>query len=115
LKKLISLCLTVIVFTLVCLGAIQHPPSFTNDHVKQSIAADNEFLVTDNVVLIEKSKPKHFPAIPDYFIFILLLCLIIQTKLKKHICSFIHLLKHYYLLFPIKYESRYLVQSPIHP
>jgi hypothetical protein len=114
LKKIINIFLAVIVFTLVCFSAIQHPSLFGNDDVKHSIAADNEFLVKDNILLIDKSNHKYFPVIP-VFIFVLLLCLIIQSKFKKFIYSFIPLLKHLYLLFPIKYESRFLVHLSIHP
>jgi hypothetical protein len=112
LKKFIYIFLSVIVLLiLACLSPTQHLISSTNHTVKPSIVAENEYVATNNFIITENSKHNYFPELPD-FIFIILLNVIISTKFKNHIYSFIPLIKLLYFLFPIKYKSRYLVSFP---
>jgi hypothetical protein len=112
-KKMLQLLLVIIVLMLTCISPLQHLTSASSHSVNQYMAADTAFILTSNVLITEKSKHTDFPEMPN-FIFILLLSLVIQTKLKPHIYSFIPLMKCLYLLYPIKYQSRYLVQGPTH-
>jgi hypothetical protein len=112
-KKILQLLLASIVLLLVCISPLQqqHQTSTSNHSLNPYMAADNNFILASSFQITEKSKHTDFPEIPN-FIFVLLLSLVVLTKLKPQIYSFIPLMKHLYLLYPIKYQSRYLVQGP---
>jgi hypothetical protein len=111
-KKLLHLLLVFLVITLVYLSPLQRLSSAYSHSVNQYITADTEIILPSSLLLTDKSNHTDFPEMPS-FIFILLLCLVVQTKVKPHIYSFIPLIKHLYFLHPIKYQSRYLSSSPL--
>jgi hypothetical protein len=112
-KKILQLILVSTALMLACISPHQQLTPASSHSVNQYMTADTEFILTSSILITEKSKHTEFPEMPN-FIFILLLSLVIQTKLKPHIYSVIPLMKFLYLLYPIKYQSRYLVQSPTH-
>jgi hypothetical protein len=112
-KKMLQLLLVIIVLMLAFISPHQHLSSAASDSVHQYTTTDTAFILTSNFLINEKSKHTNFPEMPN-FIFILLLSLVLQSKLKPHFDSFIPLMKCLYLLYPIKYQSRYLVPDPTH-
>jgi hypothetical protein len=112
-KKLLHILLVFLVLTLVYLSPLQRMTLNSNHSVDQYITADTEIILPSSFLPTDKSNHTDFPEMPS-FIFILLLCLVVQTKVKPHIYSFIPLIKHLYLLHPIKFQSRYLNSSLTH-
>jgi hypothetical protein len=110
---MLQLFLVIVILMLAYLSPLQHLTQASSHSVNQYMAADTEFILTSSFLITEKSNHTDFPEMPS-FIFILLLALIVQTNFKPHIHSFIPLMKRLYLLYPIKYQSRYLVQGPTH-
>ncbi|MDB5055009.1 MAG: hypothetical protein JWM44_3059 [Bacilli bacterium] len=107
-RKGLMLLLTVIIIILCCMVPIH---TVTIEENNQLTLLDHQFLLQNNFLQDEKKTNPNFPhAIPD-FIFVCLICAFIQIQIQRYIFSFVPLLKHYYLLLPIKYQSRYLVQS----
>jgi hypothetical protein len=112
-KKLLHILLVFLVITLVYLSPLQQQTSTTNQSVNQYVTAETEIILPGSFILADKSNHTDFPEMPS-FIFILLLSLVVQTKVKPHIYSFTPLIKHLYFLHPIKFQSRYLSSSPTH-
>jgi hypothetical protein len=109
-KKILSLLFVFIVFLLFCLIPIQHPLHLINPTNQASILEDTH-IEHDTIVLDEKTNHNYFPEIPS-FIFVFLILTPLLFKIIQHIHSIIPILKLAYLLFPVKYKSRYLVKSP---
>jgi hypothetical protein len=106
-KKILSLLFVFIVFILFCLIPIQTPLHLV-DHMNQTSVHEDQQNATNITHLDEKSNHSFFPEIPN-FIFVFLLSIPLQFKFIQHIRSFIPILKLAYLLFPVKYNSRYIL------
>jgi hypothetical protein len=112
LAKLTKLLLTFIIISLCCLLPLQISTE-AHTYMDQSVLLDSEYISQDIAVLKESYKPVLLFAIN-----ILLTTLIIssilflRTRSRIFLTSVISILKHIYLLFPIKYQSRYLALLP---
>jgi hypothetical protein len=106
-KKILSLLFVFIVFILFCLIPIQTPVHLI-DHMNQASLLEDQHNAKDTIQLDKKTNHSFFPAIPN-FIYVFLLLIPLQFKFIQHIRSYIPILKHAYLLFPVKYNSRYMV------
>jgi hypothetical protein len=106
-RKILSLLFVFIVFILFCLIPIQTPLHLV-DHMNQTSVLEDQHNAAEITHLDEKTNHSFFPAIPS-FIFVFLLSIPHQFKFIQHIRSFIPILKLAYLLFPVKYNSRYIV------
>jgi hypothetical protein len=112
-KKMLRLLLVMLVLMFAYLSPLQHLTQASSDGASQYLATNSEVVLTSNVLISEKNNHTDFPQLPS-FIFILLLILLVQSKFESYASSFIPLMKHLYLLYPIKYQSRFLVQDPTH-
>lgn len=110
--KLTKLLLALIIISLCCLLPLQISTE-THTYMDQSVLLDSEYISQDIAVLKDSYKPVTLFAIN-----ILLTILIIASVLYLHIqsriflTSYISILKHIFLLFPVKYQSRYLALLP---
>lgn len=105
--------LAVILIALCCLTIVQ-PPSGAETTTGQPMLLDHSYIVEHTTFLKEQNSSISFPKILILY-FILALSLIFHRfKMKRYVFSFIPILKHIFLLFPIKFESRYIVYVPFH-
>jgi hypothetical protein len=108
LAKLTKVLLALIIISLFCLLPLQISTG-VHTHMDQPLLLDSEYISQDTAVFKENYKPA-----PIFVINILLSALItssllfLRTQSRLFLYSFIPILKHIFLLFPIKFQSRYL-------
>ncbi|MGG1659806.1 hypothetical protein [Brevibacillus sp. NRS-1366] len=110
-QRIIKFVLVGIMIALFCLNPIQLPRG-TETSLEQSLFMEYTPFVEHATFYKENNQ------VPSFVTILLLFCLFIsffyvfyRSKIRSYLLSCIPVLKNIFLLFPIKFESRYIVQS----
>jgi hypothetical protein len=111
-KTIKVLLLLILVFS-ACLSPVTLSNSPVQDLITQKTWADNSLSALEIIPLnIKNNFPSNNLPFAISVLFIFLFALFPpRSNIKEHIVSFIPIIKILYVLYPIKYKSRYLVNS----
>ncbi|WP_282942455.1 hypothetical protein [Paenibacillus sp. RC67] len=108
--KLLKVFLTAIMIILCCLASIQLPSGAVATSA-QPLLLDHSYIDEHATLLKETDHSLSFPNILILFSISAALSLLFPAyKIRRYIYSFIPIFKRFFLLYPIKYESRNIDQ-----